>query len=201
MNKFLAIIISFILGFVIALLLYKVRTPDDTIIVNTYDSTEYSKYYKPIPISIDLPDTVTTVEYINNTIIKDSIVYVDSSNNIVIDTHNIIKDYLSMVKYDTIIINDSDLYIRVKSNVFANKLYSQSVNYKIRRPTTIVNNYYSKDFKVSGGVSTLSDFKIGLGYNIRNSDYITLEYSKNINNDYTAIWLNYEHTFDIKLRL
>lgn len=88
-------------------------------------------------------DTITNID----TIIND-VVIIDSTKCL-----EIAEDYYSTYAYDRIIVDDSNLTVRLLDTTYMNSIQSSSYEYKINRPQTIIINRPQRPVTVYGGVN------------------------------------------------
>lgn len=88
-------------------------------------------------------DTITNID----TIIND-VVIIDSTKCM-----EIAEDYYSTYTYDRIIVDDSNLTVRLLDTTYMNELQSSRYEYKINRPQKIVINRPQRPVTVYGGVN------------------------------------------------
>ena len=72
-----------------------------------------------------------------------------------IDTNSIIRDYFRKKSYDTTFVDDSNVFIRGYVDVSKNNLDAFNLDYKVRKPTSIITTIIKEEFKyrLYGGLS------------------------------------------------
>lgn len=88
-------------------------------------------------------DTITNIDTIIN-----NIVLIDSTKCV-----EIAEEYYSYYAYDRIIVDDSNLTIRVLDTTHMNQIQSARYEYKINRPQTVIMNRPQRPVTVYGGVN------------------------------------------------
>jgi len=108
---------------------------------------------------VTMPRLILDTFYINDTVL--------------IDTHEAVNDYYVHRFYSDTMVNDSNATILMKAAVFRNELITSSIQYRINRPTTVVNHVTEcKPYKwYIGGSINGNSTKVDL--------FFTADYQKN----------------------
>jgi len=155
--KWAGVLVAFVIGILLGYYLFsrpqstsaKIITTTDTIRI---DTGSHTISVKPVPYEVKV--------YIHDTTLRE------------VDSAAIVADYLSTVIYDSVIVDDSSLYLRYRETISHNRSQSIMFDYKNRRVTTvIVNKVYPtpklRGILLGGGLSVSkrsSDISGSMGY-------------------------------------